>query len=93
MVRNNLHRHERFFVYGPGAERAHIEQLLSLRPSSAPQRGPGPVVALFGGPLEEHDGSDDVLAPFLNSTQSVRLPTFEPCEHAFWNMRLYWISG
>lgn len=36
---------------------------------------------------EEEEG---ILSEFTLSRESIQLPAFEPDEHAFWNMRLYW---
>lgn len=65
------------FLFCPGAEKVHLEQLVV----------PGPAL-LFGGPLE--DTGSEPLDSFLDTTESCRLPAFDACEHAFWNMRLYW---
>ncbi|BDD59581.1 hypothetical protein MPDQ_000775 [Monascus purpureus] len=88
MVRDQReNENERVFLFCPGAERIHIEKLLSLSRLSSWPSGPD---VLFGGPLEEHDDSE-LLTTFLDTRDSARIPVFEPCEHAFWNMRLYWI--
>ncbi|GAB1195799.1 hypothetical protein APSETT444_005064 [Aspergillus pseudonomiae] len=63
-------------LYCPGAERTHLEQLLSHAPT-----------LVFGGPLE--DIESEAVKQFVESTKSVRIPRFEDMEHAFWNMRLY----
>ncbi|KAE8377233.1 hypothetical protein BDV26DRAFT_219269 [Aspergillus bertholletiae] len=63
-------------LYCPGAERTHLEQLLSHAP---------PLV--FGGPLE--DIESEAVKQFLESRNSVRIPRFDDMEHAFWNMRVY----
>jgi len=39
----------------------------------------------FGDGREE-----EILTEFVQTTQSVPLPLFEPNEHAFWKMRMYW---
>lgn len=87
------------FLYCPGAERAHLEQLLPSSPA-----------LVFCGPLEsafisssldnnsnnpdnneaEEDDEEDILATFVRTRRSLQLPQFEPNAHAFWNMRLYW---
>ncbi|RHZ50716.1 hypothetical protein CDV55_101457 [Aspergillus turcosus] len=67
---------DRSFLYCPGAERTHLEQLLSSDPP-----------LLFGGPLEGIES--EVVGRYLGSRESVRVPTFGSNEHAFWNMRLY----
>ncbi|KAH8423497.1 SRR1 family protein [Aspergillus melleus] len=64
------------FLYCPGAEQAHLSQLLALNPKS-----------LFGGPLEDVDS--EVVRQFVEKRGSVRLPRFQEQEHAFWNMRIY----
>ncbi|KAI9929984.1 hypothetical protein ASPWEDRAFT_35231 [Aspergillus wentii DTO 134E9] len=64
------------FLYCPGAERSHLEQLLQHRPR-----------LLFGGPLE--DTESEVLNRFCAETESKRVPVFELLEHAFWEMRVY----
>ncbi|GAQ09382.1 hypothetical protein ALT_6703 [Aspergillus lentulus] len=66
----------RSFLYCPGAERTHLEQLLASDPP-----------LLFGGPLERIES--EVVDRYLGTRESVRVPTFETNEHAFWNMRLY----
>ncbi|KAF5855517.1 hypothetical protein ETB97_009079 [Aspergillus alliaceus] len=63
-------------LYCPGAERTHLEQLLSHAP-----------VLVFGGPLE--DIESEAVRQFAESRRSVRIPRFEDMEHAFWNMRVY----
>ncbi|RHZ63924.1 SRR1 family protein [Aspergillus thermomutatus] len=67
---------DRSFLYCPGAERTHLEQLLSSDPP-----------LLFGGPLEGIES--EVVGRYLGTRGSVRVPTFGSNEHAFWNMRLY----
>ncbi|GIJ85801.1 hypothetical protein Asppvi_004665 [Aspergillus pseudoviridinutans] len=67
---------DRSFLYCPGAERTHLEQLLSSDPP-----------LLFGGPLEGIES--EVVGRYLGTRESVRAPTFGSNEHAFWNMRLY----
>ncbi|KAL5359397.1 hypothetical protein BJX96DRAFT_174314 [Aspergillus floccosus] len=70
----------RTVLFCPGAERAHLEQLL---------RADDQIPAmLFGGPLE--DTESDIISQFARARQSVRLPRFEEQEHAFWNMRVYY---
>ncbi|PKX97140.1 SRR1 family protein [Aspergillus novofumigatus IBT 16806] len=54
---------DRSFLYCPGAERTHLEQLLGIE--------------------------SEVVNRYLGARESVRVPTFESNEHAFWNMRLY----
>ncbi|KAF9891166.1 hypothetical protein FE257_004730 [Aspergillus nanangensis] len=63
-------------LFCPGAERAHLEQVLPSQPA-----------ILFGGPLEEVES--DVVSRYVQSKRAVRLPRFEAQEHAFWNMRVY----
>ncbi|KAE8144204.1 hypothetical protein BDV25DRAFT_171939 [Aspergillus avenaceus] len=63
-------------LYCPGAERTHLEQLLSCRP-----------VVVFGGPLEDIEST--AVKGFVESSCSVRIPQFGEQEHAFWNMRVY----
>ncbi|OGM41473.1 hypothetical protein ABOM_010070 [Aspergillus bombycis] len=63
-------------LYCPGAERTHLEQLLSRAPTLA-----------FGGPLE--DIESEAVKQFVESRKSVRVPRFEDMEHAFWNMKVY----
>ncbi|KAE8349076.1 hypothetical protein BDV28DRAFT_141997 [Aspergillus coremiiformis] len=63
-------------LYCPGAERTHLEQLLSQAPA-----------LVFGGPLEDIESEAVML--FVGSRRSVRIPRFEHMEHAFWNMRVY----
>lgn len=67
----------RTFLFCPGAERTHLEQLLALDPAF-----------VFGGPLE--DVESEVVGAFVKRRGSVRLPLFEAQEHAFWNMRVYY---
>ncbi|OOF94712.1 hypothetical protein ASPCADRAFT_406579 [Aspergillus carbonarius ITEM 5010] len=67
----------RTFLFCPGAERAHLEQVLPLNPAF-----------VFGGPLE--DVESEVVSRFLATKGSVRLPQFEEQEHTFWNMRVYY---
>ncbi|RAK82937.1 hypothetical protein BO79DRAFT_212217 [Aspergillus costaricaensis CBS 115574] len=67
----------RTFLFCPGAERTHLEQLLALDPAF-----------VFGGPLE--DVESEVVSAFVKRRGSVRLPLFEAQEHAFWNMRIYY---
>ncbi|XRM38353.1 hypothetical protein ABZX51_001776 [Aspergillus tubingensis] len=67
----------RTFLFCPGAERTHLEQLLALDPAF-----------VFGGPLE--DVESEVVSAFVKRRGSVRLPLFEAQEHAFWNMRVYY---
>ncbi|KAL1999112.1 hypothetical protein VTN02DRAFT_5020 [Thermoascus thermophilus] len=69
---------ERTLLYCPGAETAHLAQILPSSPA-----------LLFGGPLDS-TSSDEAIAAFVQTRRSVQLPAFEPNEHAFWNMRLYW---
>jgi hypothetical protein len=66
------------FLFCPGAERAHLDLMLL---SSSP-------ALVFGGPLEENPS--EVLAGFLSTSKSLRMPEFGGNSHAFWNMRLYW---
>lgn len=63
-------------LYCPGAERTHLEQLLSHAPA-----------LVFGGPLE--DIESDAVRQFVESRLSVKISRFEDMEHAFWNMRVY----
>ncbi|KAI9045322.1 SRR1 family protein [Aspergillus affinis] len=65
------------FLYCPGAEQAHLSQLLALNPKS-----------LFGGPLEEFDS--EAVRQYVETRGSVRLPRFQEQEHAFWNMQIYY---
>lgn len=67
-------------LFCPGAERKHLELLLPSKPW-----------LLFGGPLE-HADSGGVLQGYVDGAGSYCLPVFEALEHAFWNMRLYWIE-
>ncbi|GKZ66778.1 hypothetical protein AnigIFM60653_003182 [Aspergillus niger] len=67
----------RTFLFCPGAERTHLEQMLALDPAF-----------LFGGPLE--DVESEVVSAFVKRRGSVRVPLFEAQEHAFWNMRVYY---
>ncbi|OJJ72543.1 hypothetical protein ASPBRDRAFT_54367 [Aspergillus brasiliensis CBS 101740] len=67
----------RSFLFCPGAERTHLEQMLALDPAF-----------VFGGPLEDVDS--EVVSAFVKRRGSVRLPLFEAQEHAFWNMRVYY---
>lgn len=67
-------------LFCPGAERQHLEMLLPSKPW-----------LLFGGPLE-HTDAGSVLQSYVNDTESYCVPAFEALEHAFWNMRLYWIK-
>ncbi|KGO44626.1 Sensitivity To Red Light Reduced-like, SRR1 [Penicillium expansum] len=67
-------------LFCPGAERKHLELLLPSKPW-----------LLFGGPLE-HADSDGVLQGYVDGAGSYCLPVFEALEHAFWNMRLYWVE-
>lgn len=63
--------------YCPGAERAHLEQLLPAQPN-----------IVFGGPLEDTDS--EVISGFLQTRkESVLVPAFEGSEHAFWRVRVY----
>ncbi|KAL2013679.1 hypothetical protein VTN00DRAFT_1204 [Thermoascus crustaceus] len=68
---------ERTLLYCPGAETAHLAQILPSSPA-----------LLFGGPLDST--SEEAIAAFVKTRSSLQLPLFEPNEHAFWNMRLYW---
>ncbi|GAD97657.1 predicted protein [Paecilomyces variotii No. 5] len=70
---------ERTFLYCPGAERAHLDRILVSNPA-----------ILFGGPLDNLSPEQEVLASYVHARNSLQLPIFEPNEHAFWNMRLYW---
>jgi hypothetical protein len=71
---------QRTLLYCPGAERAHLELLL-FQPETRP-------ALVIGGPLEDADS--EVLSDFAGSRrESVRIPRFEPCEHAFWGVRAY----
>ncbi|OQD65741.1 hypothetical protein PENPOL_c005G08697 [Penicillium polonicum] len=67
-------------LFCPGAERKHLELLLPSKPW-----------LLFGGPLE-HADSGGVLQGYVDGAGSYCLPVFEALEHAFWNMRLYWVE-
>ncbi|KAJ9347812.1 hypothetical protein DTO027B9_8819 [Paecilomyces variotii] len=67
------------FLYCPGAERAHLDRILASNPA-----------ILFGGPLDNLSPEQEVLASYVQTRSSLQLPAFEPNEHAFWNMRLYW---
>ncbi|KAJ5775668.1 uncharacterized protein N7511_000679 [Penicillium nucicola] len=69
-------------LFCPGAEKKHLELLLPSKPW-----------LVFGGPLE-HATADagGALQTFVDSTGSYCLPEFGPSEHAFWNMRLYWVE-
>lgn len=69
--------HDQTLLFCPGAEKTHLERLVAFRPA-----------LLFGGPLEQAD--TPILDSFLAKRDSLLLPPFEPFEHAFWNMRLYW---
>ena len=79
------------FLYCPGAERIHIKHLISISYNPT---------FLFGNSLDDDDlhhpssssspSQQDILTSFLlHTTNSTHIPTFEPCEHAFWNTRLY----
>ncbi|KAJ5794935.1 Sensitivity To Red Light Reduced-like SRR1 [Penicillium paradoxum] len=68
-------------LFCPGAERKHLELLLPSKPW-----------LLFGGPLE-HADSGTVLQEYVDAAGSYCLPGFEQLEHAFWNMRLYWLEA
>ncbi|PGG98392.1 hypothetical protein AJ80_09542 [Polytolypa hystricis UAMH7299] len=77
---------ERTFLYCPGAERSHLVDILPSNP-----------ILFFGGPLESEpapvvvgEGEGEVLASFLETRRSMRLPPFEPNEHAFWKTGLFW---
>jgi hypothetical protein len=65
------------FLFCPGAERAHLDELLPSAPAM-----------VFGGPLE--DNPSEPLARWLATTRSAKLPEFAGNSHAFWHMRLYW---
>ncbi|KAJ6034945.1 hypothetical protein N7499_002161 [Penicillium canescens] len=69
-------------LFCPGAEKKHLELLLPSKPW-----------LVFGGPLE-HATADagGALQTFVDVTGSYCLPEFGPLEHAFWNMRLYWLE-
>jgi hypothetical protein len=67
-------------LFCPGAERQHLEILLPSKPC-----------LLFGGPLE-HADAGGVLQSYVDGSESYCVPPFEALEHAFWNMRLYWIA-
>jgi len=71
------------FLYCPGAEKTHLEQLLPLNPS-----------ILFGGPLENSYDYDEneILSDFVHARQSVLLPQFEPHPETFWKVHLYWTT-
>jgi SRR1. len=73
---------EHTFLYCPGAERAHLDRILASNPA-----------ILFGGPLDNISPEQEVLASYVQERSSLQLPTFEPHEHAFWNMRIYWKYG
>ncbi|KAJ5317496.1 hypothetical protein N7508_002004 [Penicillium antarcticum] len=69
-------------LFCPGAERKHLELLLPSKPW-----------VVFGGPLEHATAdAEGALQTFVDSTGSYCLPEFGPSEHAFWNMRLYWVE-
>ncbi|CAG8931963.1 unnamed protein product [Penicillium salamii] len=74
------HITENSMLFCPGAERQHLELLLPSQPW-----------LLFGGPLE-HANAGGALQSYVENTESYIVPTFEALEHAFWNMRLYWIG-
>ncbi|CAG8418095.1 unnamed protein product [Penicillium salamii] len=74
------HITENSMLFCPGAERQHLELLLPSKPW-----------LLFGGPLE-HANAGGALQSYVENTESYCVPTFEALEHAFWNMRLYWIG-
>lgn len=86
------------FLYCPGAERVHIEQLLSSLPFSSSSQQQQPTnVLLFGNSLDNHDffsfsssSHQQVISSFLKATNSIHIPTFDHCEYAFWDMRLYY---
>ncbi|CAG8899757.1 unnamed protein product [Penicillium egyptiacum] len=67
-------------LFCPGAERKHLELLLPSKPQ-----------LLFGGPLE-HADAGGVLQCYVDGAGSYCFPVFEALEHAFWNMRLYWVE-
>ncbi|PYI01322.1 hypothetical protein BO78DRAFT_464711 [Aspergillus sclerotiicarbonarius CBS 121057] len=67
----------RTFLFCPGAERAHLEQVLAVNPAF-----------VFGGPLEDVESQE--VCRFVATRGSVRLPQFEEQEHAFWHMRVYY---
>lgn len=70
---------EHTFLYCPGAERAHLDRILVSNPA-----------ILFGGPLDSISSEHEVLSSYVQARSSLQLPAFEPHEHAFWNMRIYW---
>lgn len=67
----------RSFLFCPGAEKAHLEDLLASKPK-----------ALFGGPLEEM-GDSEVVKGFLDGRVGKKVPVYEGDEKAFWGMRVY----
>ena len=76
LVVTNKEEDEKIFLYCPGAEIVHIQHLISSSES---------IAMLFGNSL-----NGDSFANFVASTESIRVPSFEPCEHAFWDVRLYY---
>lgn len=67
----------RTFLFCPGAERRHLETLLTRDPAF-----------VFGGPLEDIDS--EVVRGFVAKRESVQLARFEEMETAFWGMRVYY---
>lgn len=68
---------ERSFLFCPGAEKGHLEEILEKKPR-----------VLFGGPLEEMGDSVPVKA-FLDERIGKTVPVYEGDEKAFWGMRVY----
>ncbi|KAL3473943.1 hypothetical protein BJX99DRAFT_189212 [Aspergillus californicus] len=66
-------------LFCPGAERRHLELLLSRDPA-----------VIFGGPLEDIDSM--VVKRYLEDRDTVKLGVFEEQEHAFWGMGVYFPS-
>ncbi|KAJ5495003.1 hypothetical protein N7539_000119 [Penicillium diatomitis] len=64
-------------LFCPGAEKKHLEQLLTFNPSM-----------VFGGPLE--DTNSETIQNFADKMSSICLMSFEVSEHAFWRTRLYY---
>ncbi|KAI5288060.1 hypothetical protein KEM52_001319, partial [Ascosphaera acerosa] len=78
------------FLFAPGAERAQLALLLDKQPAM-----------FFGGPLSdissvtasaERAAEARVMDAYAARAEAVMLPTFEPSEHAFWKMGLFWLS-
>ncbi|KAJ5689515.1 hypothetical protein N7462_003907 [Penicillium macrosclerotiorum] len=68
-------------LFCPGAERKHLEQLLSSDPCM-----------VFGGPLENAEEAAAIQA-YARRAESRALVPFEAQEHAFWETRLYYRAG